>query len=85
MNEFLTGLLVQFWNKFKVKNAKVATAILVIVGGIVWFANQGTLAGIITLPEWAASFITYLGSVYLLLMSPHTSSDMAALQGSKEG
>jgi len=75
--QFLVDLLVNLWDKFKAKNAKVATLIVILLMTIVYFADQGSLAGIITLPEWAATAIQWLGTVLLALQGSRTSADLA--------
>ena len=77
MGTFLTGLLVNLWDKFKAKNAKVATLIVLALGTIVYFADQGSLLGIFTLPEWAASAIQWLGTFLLALQGSRTTADLA--------
>lgn len=77
MPDFLVNLLVNLWDKFKAKNAKVATLIVVVLGTLVYFADQGTLAGLITLPEWAATAIQWIGTLLLALQGSRTSADLA--------
>ena len=77
MPEFLVNLLVNLWDKFKAKNAQTATLIVVILGTLVYFADQGTLAGLITLPEWAATAIQWLGTLLLALQGSRTSAYLA--------
>lgn len=75
--DFLVNLLVNLWDKFKAKNAKVATLIVLVLGTLVYFADHGTLAGVISLPEWAATAIQWLGTVLLALQGSRTSADLA--------
>ncbi len=77
MPDFLVNLLVNLWDKFKAKNAKVAILIVVVLGTLVYFADQGTLAGLITLPEWAATGIQWIGTLLLALQGSRTSADLA--------
>ena len=77
MPGFLVNLLVNLWDKFKAKNAKVATLIVVVLGTLVYFADQGTLAGLITLPDWAATAIQWIGTLLLALQGSRTSADLA--------
>ncbi len=76
--DFLVNLLVNLWDKFKAKNAKVATAIVLVLMTLVYFADQGSLAGLISLPAWAATAIQWLGTVLLALQGARTSADLAA-------
>lgn len=79
---FLLPILVNLWDKFKAKNAKVATLIVLVLGTIVYFADQGTLLGIFALPEWLASTIQWLGTVLLALQGSRTSADLAKYEQS---
>lgn len=76
MNDFLTALLVQLWDKFKAKNAKVATIIALVLGTILFFADQGTLLGVIALPVWAAAAVKFLGTFILAIGGARTAADM---------
>lgn len=75
--DFLVNLLVNLWDKFKAKNAKVATLIVLVLGTLVYFADQGSLAGVIALPEWLATAIQWLGTVLLALQGSRTTADLA--------
>lgn len=77
MGTFITGLLVNLWDKFKAKNAKVATLIVLALGTLVYFADKGTLLGLFVLPEWAASAIQWLGTFLLALQGSRTTADLA--------
>lgn len=78
--DFLVNILVNLWDKFKAKNAKVATLIVLVLGALVYFADQGTLAGIIELPTWAATAIQWLGTVLLALQGARTTVDMNRIE-----
>lgn len=77
MPDFLVNLLVNLWDKFKAKNAKVATLIVIVLGTLVYFADQGTLAGLIVLPEWGATALQWIGTLLLALQGSRTSADLA--------
>lgn len=77
MPEFLVNLLVNLWDKFKAKNAQVATLIVLVLGTLVYFADQGTLLGLFALPAWAATAIQWLGTVLLALQGSRTSAYLA--------
>lgn len=77
MNDFITSLLVNLWDKFKAKNAKVATLIVLVLGTLVYFADQGSLAGIIEIPSWASAAIQWVGTFLLALQGSRTSADLA--------
>lgn len=78
--DFITALLVQLWDKFKAKNAKVATLIALALGTILYFADQGTLLGIIDLPDWAEAVIKYLTAFLLAVGGSRTSADLAQIK-----
>lgn len=77
--DFLTQFLVKLWDNFKAKNAKVATLIVLVLGTIIYFADQGTLAGVVDLPKWAADIIKYLGTVLIALQGSRTTEDLKRL------
>ena len=77
MPDFIVNLLVSLWDKFKAKNAQVATIIVVVLGTLVYFADQGSLAGVISIPAWAASTIQWLGTFLLALQGSRTRDDLA--------
>ena len=77
MPDFLVNLLVNLWDKFKAKNAKIATLIVLALGTLVYFADQGTLAGIFELPAPVATAIQWLGTLLLALQGSRTSADLA--------
>lgn len=61
MPDFLTQLLAQLFNAFKAKSPKVAAIILLVLGTLVGFADQGTLLGLLTLPVWLAAGVKWVG------------------------
>tara|TARA_R110000868_G_scaffold320909_5_gene581931 strand:+ start:2309 stop:2554 length:246 start_codon:yes stop_codon:yes gene_type:complete len=79
MNDFLTGLLVNLWDKFKAKNAKLATLIILILGTVLYFADQGTLLGIIAIPENVSSVLKWLATALLALQGSRTTDDLKNL------
>lgn len=80
MNEFLTKLLVQLWDKFKAKNAKVATIIVVLLGGLLYIVDSGVVNGLIQLPEWATSAIKFIATFLLAVQGSRTTADLQQLQ-----
>jgi hypothetical protein len=80
MNDFLTGLLVNLWDKFKAKNAKLATLIVLILGTVLYFADQGTLLGVITIPAGVASVLKWLATALLALQGSRTTVDLKNLE-----
>lgn len=84
--DFITALLVQLWDKFKAKNAKVATLIVLALGTILYFADQGTLLGVVDLPDWAEMVIKYLTTFLLAIQGSRTTADLAQIKtDDKEG
>lgn len=79
MNDFLTSLLANLWDKFKVKNAKLATLIVLFLGTLVYFADQGTLLGIFDLPDWAAVAIQWVGTFLGFITGSRTTADLNRL------
>lgn len=84
MNEFLTKLLVQLWDKFKAKNAKVATIIVVLLGGLLYVVDSGVVNGLIQLPEWATSAIKFIATFLLAVQGSRTTADLQQLQSKEE-
>lgn len=84
MNEFLTKLLVQLWDKFKAKNAKVATIIVVLLGGLLYIVDSGVVNGLIQLPEWATSAIKFIATFLLAVQGSRTTADLQQLQSKEE-
>lgn len=76
MNEFLTKMLVQLWDKFKAKNAKVATIIVVLLGGLLYVVDNGALNGLIQLPEWATGVIKFIATFLLAVQGSRTTADL---------
>lgn len=79
MNDFILKLLVGLWDRFKAKNATVATVIVLALGTLVYFADQGTLLGVFTLPEWAANALEFLGTLLIALTGSRTTEDLKRL------
>ena len=81
MNEFLIGLILKVWDTFKIKNPKVAAALALFLGAVVYFATQGTLLGIFTLPSWASGLVQFLATLSGFLIAPHTENALAEREG----
>jgi len=77
MNSFIIGLILKLWDTFKIKNPKVAALVMIALGAIVYFANQGTLLGLITLPPWAAGAVQFIATLLGFLSAPHTENALA--------
>lgn len=78
--DFITALLVQLWDKFKAKNAKIATVIVLLLGTVLYFADQGTFLGVIAIPEWASGVIKFLSTFLLAVQGSRTTEDLKKLQ-----
>lgn len=64
------------WDKFKAKNAKLATLIVLILGTILYFADQGSFLGVIAIPEAVASTLKWLSTILLALQGSRTTYDL---------
>lgn len=72
MNDFITKLLAQLFDSFKQKNPKVAAIIILTLVTLVNFAEQGTMLGLLDLPQWAAEAVKWVSLVLLGLMGSRT-------------
>jgi uncharacterized membrane protein YkvI len=72
MPDFLTQLLAQLVNAFKAKSPKIAAIILLVLGTVVGFADQGTLLGLLTLPAWLAAGVKWVGTLLGFLTGSQT-------------
>lgn len=70
--DWITKLLASLFEAFKMKNPKVAAFILLMAATAVAFAEQGTLLGLISLPEWAAATVKWVGMFLLALTGSQT-------------
>lgn len=84
MNDFIIGLILKVWDTFKIKNPKIAAVVILALGAVVYFANQGTLLGLFILPEWASGVLQFLGTLLGFLIAPHTENALAKLEAEKE-
>lgn len=77
MNDFLTKFLAGLFDKFKLDNPKAAAFVLLVLGLLMYFATQGTLLGLFTLPQWASQLIVWVSAVVGALTGSRTSRYMA--------
>lgn len=77
MNDFLTKLLAQLFDSFKAKNPKVAAVLILVLVTITNFAEQGTLIGLFTLPEWAAEVVKWVSLALLGIVGSRTTQILA--------
>jgi len=77
MNDFITKLLAQLFDSFKTKNPKVAAVLILVLVTLVNFAEQGTMLGLISLPEWAAETVKWVSLVLLGILGSRTTQILA--------
>lgn len=77
MNDFITKLLAQLFDQFKAKNPKVAAILILVLVTIVNFAEQGTMLGLLSLPQWAAETVKWVSLVLLGVIGSRTSQILA--------
>jgi hypothetical protein len=63
MNDFITRLLAQLFESFKSKNPKIAAILLMFLSLVVWFAEQGSLLGLLPLSGTWAEVVKWVGIV----------------------
>lgn len=80
MNNLIFGFLLKFWDAFKAKNPVVATFIVLVLGTVIYFAEQGTLLGAFDLPDWAAGAVKWLAIALGFLTGSRTSQALAELK-----
>ena len=70
--DFLTQLLAGLFDRFKAKNPTVAAILLLFLGTLLYFADQGTLLGLFSLPTWAASALQAVAAFLLAVTGSRT-------------
>jgi len=71
--DFITTFFAGLFAKFKQSNPAVAGIIALVLFTVVHFADQGSLLGVFSLPEWLAEAVKWVGSVALALNGASTS------------
>lgn len=77
MNDFITKLLAQLFDAFKAKNPKVAAVLILVLVTLINFAEQGTMLGLLSLPQWAAETVKWVSLILLGIMGSRTSQILA--------
>lgn len=72
--DFLTVLLASLFERFKMKNPKTAAILLLVFLLIVYFAQQGTLLGVLTIPKWASDAIGFVAALLAAVTSTRTTA-----------
>lgn len=72
MNDFLTKILAQLFDSFKLRNPKLAALVVVVLITIIRFAEEGTALGLFALPEWAAEGVQWVSTILLAIMGSRT-------------
>lgn len=77
MNDFLTNLLAQLFDKFKLQSPKLAAIVIVALVTIIKFADEGTALGLFILPGWAAEAIQWVSTILLAIVGSRTTRYIA--------
>lgn len=72
--DFLITIFAQIFAKFKQKNPAVAGIIALVLMAVIYTANQGTLLGVFTIPEWASQVLTGISTLLLAVNGSSTSA-----------
>ena len=83
MNDFLTKILAQFFDSFKLKNPKLAALLIVALATIIKFAEEGTALGLFVLPEWAADGVQWVSTLLLAIVGSRTARYLEPAKQSK--
>lgn len=83
MNDFLTKILAQLFDSFKLKNPKLAAIVVIALVTIIKFAEEGTALGLFVLPEWAADGVQWVSTLLLAIVGSRTTRFIAAEQAAK--
>lgn len=71
--DFFSTFIAGVFSKFKKTNPVAAGVTALVAGTVLYFADQGTALGLISLPTWASS-VTKLVSVLVLTFNSHQES-----------
>lgn len=82
MNDFMTKILAQLFDSFKMRNPKLAALVVVLLVTIIKFADQGTALGLFVLPEWAAEGVQWVSTVLLAIVGSRTTRYLGDAQSS---
>ena len=68
--DFFSTFIAGVFSKFKKTNPVAAGVTALVAGTVLYFADQGTALGLISLPTWAASATKWV-SVLVLAVNSH--------------
>jgi len=80
MQDFITRWIAQLLEKFKLENPKVFALLGALLLALTHFAEQGTVLGAFTLPEWAATALGWVAKLAMLLFGAHTFKHLPAAE-----
>lgn len=83
MNQIITRFLAELLEKFKIGNPKLYAVIIVVLMVGIYFAQQGTLFGLFTLPPLWAGVVEWAGIILAGLFSSSTFPFLSVLSQSK--
>lgn len=72
MNDIFITFFANVFAAFKQKNPAIAGVLALIALTVVGFAENGTLLGVFSLPDWAASAVKIIGALFLAVNGAHT-------------
>jgi hypothetical protein len=72
MLQFLIPILAKLWSTFELKTPQAASLIALILGTLIYFANQNTVLGVIPIPESVANIIETISVIWLGLNGSKT-------------
>lgn len=70
--DFLIQLLAKVWDWFKVRSPHAAAIVALFLGTLIYFAQQNTLLGVISLPENVSKVLEVIVTVWLGLNGSRT-------------
>ena len=83
-NDFLTKLLAQIFETFKMKNPKLAALVILLLLSLQYVATQGSVLGLFMLPEWLAGGIDLVSRILAALVGSSTFHFLSAAQQDKK-
>lgn len=72
MLQFIIPILAKLWDTFKAKNPAVAAIIALVLGTIIYFAEQNTVLGVIPVSPVVANIVQIVSTVWLALNGSRT-------------
>ena len=72
MLQFLIPILAKIWDTFKAKNPAIAAIIALVLGTVIYFAEQNTVLGVIPISDTVANIIQTISTTWLALNGSRT-------------